>query len=590
MAPRRRGGSASTRSPSTNASALNSRGFVVLWRGGCGGPTGADVRGVARRTRRRGDDEHGMAIDSPRASEFSSSGSCGPDAERVKVPMEAQEPWEWQRGERVGNHVIVRVAGRGGMAVVYEVTHAELGHRAALKVLLPELARRADVLTRFLQEGRAVARVQHPHVVKVFDVGMHEGFPWLLMEYLEGPTLHARLAQGVSLSVEAALELMLPVVAAMATAHDEAVVHRDLKPANIVLERTREGVTRPVVVDFGIAMLADRDEAHTGPNELLGTPAWFSPEHTRGAAAITPLSDQFCLGSIVYNCLTGQRPFSGARWFDTAAKIAAGDFVPPRALRPDLPEALEAVVLRAMALDPARRFPTLRAMGAALLPFASERVRLHWERAFVSDDELTRERSVPHEPVREVAEASPTAPAEKPRKKSATRWIAVAVAAALIAMASACCVWRAPGETTYAVDVTVTPPEASIAIDGRVVAHGRYASHFTKDGTPHELVVEAPGYEPEETTFVNAPPASLIVLRRRGVTPPPAPTPTPAPVVVQRLEPTPREVTPVTVSPPPRTDPAPRRSRRGRDTRPRDEAPTESAPPRGTNGALNLKG
>lgn len=291
-------------------------------------------------------------------------------------------------GEMFGRYLIVRALGEGGMGLVYEAEHPGLGKRVALKTLRPSLADDAEVVARFLREGMAAARIRHPNVVDVTDVGTERGLPYLVMEMLDGETLGALVERG-PLDPEAVAALLLPVCAAVAAAHARGVLHRDLKPDNVLLARTPHGPAQPKVLDFGIAKILGEDASLslTSTAAVLGTPFYMSPEQARGARDLDARADQYALGVMLYECATGQKPFQASSLLALAAEITNGTLRPPRALRPELSEDFEAVVLRAMARNPDGRFPSVRALGAALLPLADDRTQIFWEDAFLGEPE-----------------------------------------------------------------------------------------------------------------------------------------------------------------------------------------------------------
>jgi hypothetical protein len=324
------------------------------------------------------------------------------DSDRTAVAGEARE------GRRLGGYTIVRSLGRGGMGTVYEAQHPRLAKRVALKAMQGSLAGDPVAEQRFLREAQAIARITHPHVVEVFDVGIDDGCPFIVMELLEGETLGDLLAREGRLGATRLAELMLPVFSAVAAIHDGGVVHRDLKPANVMLARRGRFAVEPVVFDFGICRIeAGRAEGNVGgeddgrgrapagltdPDLLVGTLPYLSPEQIRDARAAGPRSDQYALAVMLYECLTGRNPFAGgaARSGGAGAgRPAAGDryeqmhaamtavVTPPGAVAPDLPAELDRVVLRAMSRSPDARYPSVRAFGSALLSFAG---RAAWKR------------------------------------------------------------------------------------------------------------------------------------------------------------------------------------------------------------------
>jgi len=287
-------------------------------------------------------------------------------------------------GTVLGRYEIVRPLGRGGMGAVYEALHRDLKKRVAIKVLTPSVAASAEAQQRFLQEGEAASRIRHPHVVDVTDVGSDGALSYLVMELLEGEDLASRLSTGPLSSQEAA-DILLPAIAGVAAAHDVGVVHRALKPENIFLSRQRDAGIFPVVLDFGVSKVSGGPGARalTGTAATFGTPYYMPPEQLRGAHQADHKSDQYALGVVLYECVTGRRPFeAGENIYGMLRAIGDGAYPTPRSVRPDLSEEIEFVITRAMQLDPAQRFPSTRALGAALLPFASDHARVLWSDAF----------------------------------------------------------------------------------------------------------------------------------------------------------------------------------------------------------------
>jgi serine/threonine-protein kinase len=296
--------------------------------------------------------------------------------------------------------------GCGGMGTVYEGRHRALNKRVAIKVLLPERTSDPEVMARFLREGQAAARVRHPHVVDVYDVGVEKGRYYLVMELLEGRDLQALLDERERLPLPEALALLLPVFSAISRAHAEGVVHRDLKPANVFLA-DEGGRQRPIVVDFGISKVIEAQPGLdlTQSAAVLGTPYYMAPEQLRAAKASDARTDQYALGVILYECLTGHRPFSGAGLYELLLAIGQGPLKPPTFWVPSLPLPLNDAILRALARDPDQRFPSVQAFGRALFPFADELTRSLWNSEFgagvaqaVSGDDGVRTSNVGGEP------------------------------------------------------------------------------------------------------------------------------------------------------------------------------------------------
>jgi serine/threonine-protein kinase len=286
------------------------------------------------------------------------------------------------QGTVLGRYRIVRPIGVGGNGTVYEAIHQDLDKRVALKVLHDDVTRDPVARQRFLQEGRVAARIHHPHVVELFDVGQENGRLYLVMELLEGHSLADEFDVHGAMEVHRLVDLLLPVCAALATAHEDGIVHRDLKPDNIFLARARLGAVQPKLLDFGISKLTHRGARAFTEQEILGTPEYMSPEQIRSTAAVDARTDQYALGVLLYEGVTGRRPFVGADLQALLEAIVKGRAPRPSSLVPSLPPGFEAIVLRAMACDPEQRFESVYELGRALLPFASEVARGTWTPVF----------------------------------------------------------------------------------------------------------------------------------------------------------------------------------------------------------------
>ena len=306
-------------------------------------------------------------------------------------------------GTCLGKYQVLRLIGEGGMGAVYEGVHLAIGKKVAIKIMSTELAAIPDARARFLREAQLTSRVRHPHAVDVTDVGSEGGQTFLVMELLEGEDLGSFIEWRGRLPLQQAADIMLPVSAAVAAAHDEGIIHRDLKPHNIFLSQTRDGTIVPKVVDFGISKGLPDQEPAAGPAlvmspliqttvGLLGSPGYVSPEQIAGPRTVSAASDQYALGIILHECVTGRPAFARDGDVTTILQdISNGKRTPAGDLRPGLPEGFERIIDRATSRDPAARFPSVRAMGKALLEFASPKAALTWTRTF-SDGEASRRR------------------------------------------------------------------------------------------------------------------------------------------------------------------------------------------------------
>ncbi|HTV23601.1 MAG TPA: protein kinase, partial [Polyangiaceae bacterium] len=289
-----------------------------------------------------------------------------------------------------------------------------------IKVLIDGFAR--DVEERFLREARIAAAIKHPNVVNIFDVGVDRGRPYLVMELLHGADLDAFMGGKNRLDEATTMDIIVPITSALSTVHDAGIVHRDLKPGNIFLARGINDELEPRLLDFGISKsAAEHLRLTTTHGPVMGTPFYMSPEAASGVE-MTPLSDQYALGVVLYECVTGTNPFASSTNFaEIVHRITSADYEPASVKNPQLSRRMAAIIERAMQLDPARRFPDLRALGRELLLLAGQRTRVTWQLSF---NDLGRAPTV-EAPVPVLA-----LPAPKPRPKR--RWLAVAPALLLL--------------------------------------------------------------------------------------------------------------------------------------------------------------
>jgi eukaryotic-like serine/threonine-protein kinase len=284
----------------------------------------------------------------------------------------------------LGQYEIRGRLGSGGMGDVYDAVHKMLDKRVALKTLRRKFLDDQTIVARFLREGQLASRMRHPNIVDVTDVGMIGGLPCLVMEHLDGEPFSALIKREGGVPLGTLVDLLLPIIAALEFAHERGVLHRDLKPSNIFLARAWNGELVPKLLDFGISKLVNDEggdhQALTTESAFVGTPLYAPPEMMRSAKNLDGRSDQYSVGVMLYEAATGVRPFGQDQsdFVGLAMAICNGEFRPPRHVKPDLPEAFERIVMRAMSLRIDDRFPSMNALGEALLPFASERLRMIW--------------------------------------------------------------------------------------------------------------------------------------------------------------------------------------------------------------------
>jgi eukaryotic-like serine/threonine-protein kinase len=290
----------------------------------------------------------------------------------------------YAKGRRIDRYEIREAIGQGGMGAVYRAVDTKLGRTVALKTVVAH--RRAtmneEVRQRFMREVLAASKVEHRNVVHVLDFGFtDDGSPFIVMEYLRGRDLGARLRDSdAPLAVEFVADVALAVCAAVHACHAAGVIHRDIKPANIFLVDTDTGF-EVKVLDFGVSKAPLAGDL-TDEGQILGTPQYLSPEQVDGRTV--PASDQYALGMLLYVCLTKRLPYEDHQNISLLRAIELGKFLPPRAHRPDLPEALEALILQALRVSPHERFPSVYAFGQRLWPFASPHGREKWKNYYFS--------------------------------------------------------------------------------------------------------------------------------------------------------------------------------------------------------------
>jgi len=261
-----------------------------------------------------------------------------------------------------GRYEALEVVGEGGMGVVYKVFDRQLQRTVALKFLK---RLEPEDTARFLQEARAQAQVEHPNVCHIFEAGEAQGHPYLVMQFVDGPTLREARE---SLDLRTKVEVLLQTAEALHACHRAGIVHRDVKPGNVMLQK-EDGGWHPYVMDFGVARDLD-DVSRTHAHAIMGTPMYLSPEQALGRAdRVDRRTDVYALGTLLYESLTGAPPFRGETPLALMRSIAEEDPVPPSRLAPEVPRDLQTIILKALEKDPVRRYDSARAFGEDLRRF-----------------------------------------------------------------------------------------------------------------------------------------------------------------------------------------------------------------------------
>ncbi len=266
---------------------------------------------------------------------------------------------------RIAGYDVLEVLGEGGMGIVYKAHHIRLNRPVALKMIRGAAGGRPQVVDRFNAEARAVAGIDHPNIVKIFDIGEHDGQPYFSLEFLGGGTLARKVGGRPQPAAEAA-RIVEVLARGVSIAHDQKIIHRDLKPANVLI--SKDGTLK--ITDFGLVKQLEGDAGQTMTGAILGTPSYMAPEQARGELhKIGAAADQYALGAILYEMLTGRPPFQGMSTLDTLDMVRGKDPVPPSQLQPKLHRDIETICLKCLQKEPTRRYKDVLELAEDLRRF-----------------------------------------------------------------------------------------------------------------------------------------------------------------------------------------------------------------------------
>lgn len=409
------------------------------------------------------------------------------------------------RATLAGRYELVELVGFGGMAQVWRAYDRELRREVAVKVLSAHPSDDPSARQRFRREARHVASLSHPNIVPVYDFGVADGRSYLVMAYVDGPSLRDVLT--APLPVEVTAQVAVDVLAALGHAHQHGIVHRDVKPANILVDRT--GVA--LVADFGVARATGDTTELTVAGSFVGTAAYASPEQCSGRT-VGRASDLYSLGCVLYRCLTGHAPFEADDVERLVLQQRFADPVPLADLRPEVPAALVAAVERAMSKDPDDRFPDAAAMREVLLPLAGpglERLVDRWSgtdpgghrvgteaRDTVGGVGETPARTEPAEPGPTVAPGAGRPSIRGAGRRRGTHGPVVALVSVVVLMAAAGTWWVVAGNSGSAPTIPSGLPAGGTLQPGQSIS--------SPDHT-YQLVMQGDGNLVEYLTTTRAP-------------------------------------------------------------------------------------
>jgi serine/threonine protein kinase len=429
------------------------------------------------------------------------------------------------------------VLGVGGMAVVFAAHHIHLDQRVAVKLLRPELARDPDVVARFVREGRAAVKLTGEHIVRVFDVAkLDTGEAYMVLEHLDGEDLGKRIEKtGEPLLITHAVDIVLETCAALAEVHAIGIVHRDLKPANIFLMRTPGNVESVKVLDFGISKVVGglagvENLGITTTTTMLGTPVYMSPEQLASSKDVDARTDIWALGIVMYEIVSGVRPFQRATLAETCAWVYTQAPTPLAELRPDVPPAVAEAIMRCLEKDLAQRYSSVAELAFAIAPFGTARSQRALEHVASFASRLPPPNLAPRplEPTAATAsthelathELASNATPAAPKKSSSVRLVAALTLGAVVGLGVLAAVRADARRSVARATASATPATPATP---SVISPSSASSRIDAAPTDSAFASESPPAPPPPTTAPHGP--SAVV--RGGTRPTPRPSTAP---------------------------------------------------------------
>jgi serine/threonine-protein kinase len=426
-----------------------------------------------------------------------------------------------------GKYRVERVLGVGGMGVVVAAHNIALDSPVAIKLLLPELARNGEAIARFLREARAAAKIGCEYVGRVHDVATFpSGAPYIVMEYLDGEDLAAIVRRG-PLGVEQAVDFVLQVCVALAEAHGLGIIHRDLKPANLFCVRRSDGRELIKVLDFGISKFTEGPGGSkaaiagfvtTRATAVMGSPLYMSPEQLRSARSVDSRTDIWSLGVILFQLVSGRVPFSADSLGELAIQIATDEPASVRAYRPDLPKALEGVILKCLRKDREKRYAGVADLARALSPLAPRSQSLVERVCATAGGTTARVAADGSPPSSTLSATGSQAPWSAPLSPGGRRRTPAAVVAVIgIAMVAAIvALVRSHASLSRGAAETTIPAEAAVPATATTAAGSddRYA--VEPDGDPSVRSTTDSGIVVSHSPAAVSRPTSLVVRPERA--------------------------------------------------------------------------